>query len=205
MPTRQGGLAGSRSALRVLGYLWCSWVLAGATAVPRGAGHPVRPMLAWLCPGASGDGPGTHLAAGCMPQAGVGVPTASDSRPRRRRRGGWARHLRPPHRGSPGRRRAAPRSAPTAPRSAIPGQVRARSPPTEPIEPSSRNPSTFLHTATGASSAYKEPARRKRCSFALIPAAARSLARELQPSPQALDALLANSAIRASEMPIDRS
>ena len=134
MPTRQGGLAGSRSALRVLGYLWCSWVLAGATAVPRGAGHPVRPMLAWLCPGASGDGPGTHLAAGCMPQAGVGVPTASDSRPRRRRRGGWARHLRPPHRGSPSRRRAAPRSAPTAPRSAIPGQVRARSPPTEPIE-----------------------------------------------------------------------
>jgi hypothetical protein len=62
------------------------------------------------------DGRRSRLAAGRTRRAGAGVPAASGSRSWCRRRGGRARRWRPPREWSPGRRQAAPRSAPAAPR-----------------------------------------------------------------------------------------
>jgi hypothetical protein len=90
------------------------------------------PMLVWMCYWAFGDGRGSRLAAGRTPRAGAAAPAASGSRSWCRRRGGRAQRWRPPHRWWPGRRQAAPRSAPASPRSAqfraVPSPHRRRLP-----------------------------------------------------------------------------
>jgi hypothetical protein len=81
---------------------------------------------------AVGLGPELSLELHQAPDPGV-VRTGYRARPWRRPRGGW-----------PGRRRAAQRTGPAAPRSAVPGQGRAMSPPTQNIEQGFETPSTFL-------------------------------------------------------------
>jgi hypothetical protein len=82
---------------------------------------PMRPRTEFV------DGRGIHLAAGRTPLVGAGAPAASGSRSWCHRRGCRARRWRPPYRWWPGRRRAALRTAPAAPRSAGPGPGRAKS------------------------------------------------------------------------------
>jgi hypothetical protein len=95
------------------------------------------------------DGRGTRLAAGRTPLAGAGVPAGSGSRSWCRRRGGRARRWWPPSGSWPGRRRAAPRTAPAAPRSAGPNLGRARSPPDQGIEHKFEGGSGTLRSPTG--------------------------------------------------------
>src|SRR4029450_2435428 len=59
------------------------------------------------------------------------------------------RRCRPPRGWGPGRRRAAPRIAPAAPRSASPGPGRARSPPAQRIEHKFETESRTLRSPTG--------------------------------------------------------
>jgi hypothetical protein len=123
-------------------------MLAWATAVPAGAGHPVGRYVA-VCAATAAfvDGRGSRLAAGHTPLAGAGAPAASGSRSWCRRRGGRARRWRPPPGPWPGRHPAAPRTAAAAPRSAGPSLGRARSPPDHSIE----------HKFEGGSAALRSP------------------------------------------------
>ena len=100
------------------------------------------------------DGRGSRLAAGRTPLAGAAAQAASDSRSWCRRRVRRARRRRPPPGWRPSRRRAAPRTAPAAPRSAGPGPGRARSPPTEGIEHKFENESGTLRSPTEPLTAY---------------------------------------------------
>jgi hypothetical protein len=99
------------------------------------------------------DGRGSRPVAGSRPRAGVVAQAASGSRSWCRRRRCTASPQRPPCGGWPGPRRAALRTAPAAPRSAVPGQGRAKSPPTQDIEHEFENPSSVLRIATGTTSA----------------------------------------------------
>jgi hypothetical protein len=100
----------------------------------------------WMCDWAFGDGRGSRLAAGRMPRAGAGVPAASGSRSWCRRRT-YGSTLAAARRWWPGRRRAAPRTAPAALRWAGPAPGRAKSPPKESIEHLFATGSAFLLTA----------------------------------------------------------
>jgi hypothetical protein len=108
----------------------------------------IRPMLGWMCYWAFVDGRGNRLAAGRTPRAGAGVPAASGSRFWCRRRGCTARPWRPARGRWRGRRRAAPRNAPAAPRSAGPSLGRARSPPNQAIEQKFERGSVTLRSPT---------------------------------------------------------
>jgi hypothetical protein len=102
-------------------------------------------------------GRGSRLAAGRTPLVGAAAQAASGSRSWRHRRGGRARRWRPPHRWWPDRRRAAPRTAPAAPRSAGPGPGRATSPPDQCIEHKFEGESATLLSPTGAAQRLGEP------------------------------------------------
>jgi hypothetical protein len=102
-----------------------------------------------VIPAAFVDGRGSRLAGGRRPLAGAGAPAASGSRSWCHRHGPTARRWRPPDRWWPGRRRAAPRTAPAALQSAGPGLGRAKSPPEQAIEHVFGIPSAMLPTATG--------------------------------------------------------
>jgi hypothetical protein len=84
-------------------------------------------------PGSVG-GRGNRPGAGHRPRVGAAAPAASGSRSWCRRRGRTARFWRPARPRWPGRRRAAPRTAPAALRSAGPGLGRARCPLKQTIE-----------------------------------------------------------------------
>ena len=90
------------------------------------------------------DGLGSRLAAGRTPLAEAGAPTASDSRSWCRWRRCRARCRRPPLGGWPSRRRAVPRTALVALRSAGPDLGRAKSPPAQVIEHSFGSQSATL-------------------------------------------------------------
>jgi hypothetical protein len=141
------------------------------------------------------DGPGSRPAADGRPRAGVDAQAASGSRSWCRRRGCTARPWRPPRGPWPGRRRAVPRTAPAAPPSAVPGQGRAKSPPTQAIEHQFEDQSSILRTATGATlSLYGR--------VAVIPRSG-SFARTFS-QPQTLSRPLTDPAVGAGEVPIDR-
>jgi hypothetical protein len=131
--------------------LWCSWMLAWATAVPGGAGRPAGQYLGVCATAAFVDGRGSRLVAGGTPLGGAGAPAASGSRSWCRRRGCTAQRWRPPRRWWPSQRRATPRTAPAAPRSAGPGPGRARSPPNQAIEHKFEGASGRLRSPTGRS------------------------------------------------------
>jgi hypothetical protein len=95
------------------------------------------------------DGRGSRLGAGRTPRAGAGAPAASGSRSWCRRRGYTARPRRPARGRWRGRRRAAPRTAPVALRSAGPSPGRAKSPPNQVIERMFENASARLLSPTG--------------------------------------------------------
>jgi hypothetical protein len=144
-----GGRARRRS------FLWCSWMLEWATAVPGAADHSGR-ADAWLyvlLPRSS-----TVEVAATPPAVrpdGAGAPAASGSTPRPCQREGRARRWPRPHRWWSGRRRAAPRSAPAAPRSADPGLGgRAKSPLNQAIEHEFESGSGTLRSPPGAHSLW---------------------------------------------------
>ena len=149
-------------------------------------------------PGIGGQGPAAVQVAapavGGRPRAGVVAQAASGSRSWCRRRGCTARPWRPPRGPWPGRRRAAPRTAPAAPPLAVPGQGRAKS-----HRPDYRTP--VREPNPQACVPRQEPLSACMDGLPSFHEAARSLA--LQPSPP-LSALLADPAIRAGEVPIDR-
>jgi len=135
-----------------------------------GTSVPLHQLVAVFCVG--GWDPSTVDVAAPSPAVGLGVgvvaQAASGSRFWRRRRVYRARPWRRPRGGWLGRRRAARRTAPAAPRSAVPGQGRAKSPPIQNIEHEFEAPSTFLRTTTGATpSLYGPPP--KRILLAVIP------------------------------------
>ena len=103
------------------------------------------------------DGRGSRLAVGRMPLAGAGVPAASGSRSWCRRRRCRARPRRPARARWRGRRRATPRTAAAAPRSAGPSPGRAKSPPDQRIEHKFDNGSATVHSPTRAAQGLGGP------------------------------------------------
>jgi hypothetical protein len=138
-----------------------SWMLACATAIPRGGGHPGRGRCPAVCTTvAFVDGRGSHLAGGGTPLGGAAARAASGSRFWCRRRGSRARRWRPPPGWWPSRRRAAARTAAAVPRSAGPGPGRAKSPPRQPIELTFERESGMLPTATGRAPGHRGDRKR---------------------------------------------
>jgi hypothetical protein len=138
------GRVGSRSRLLEGAHRTC-WSRSGIPMVLLQVG--VRHRGSWRCRSSwSGrrladsataafvGGQGSRLAAGRTPLVGTGVPAASGSRSWCRQRVHTARRQRLPPGEWPSRRRAAPRTATTAPRSAGPGPGHAKSPPSQAIE-----------------------------------------------------------------------
>jgi hypothetical protein len=93
-------------------------------------------------------GRGSRPGACRTPVAGAAAPAASGSRPRCRPSDDRARCLRRVRGRWPGRRRAAPRTAPAGPRAAGPNPSRARSPPNQRIEHKFENGSGTLRSPT---------------------------------------------------------
>jgi hypothetical protein len=142
-----GGPAGTPRALDATRWRRGTGRVAATTAGPRTGAGPGRgvgaageavhwprrmssaSLSAWMRrrTGSVG-GQGSRLGGGGTPRAGVGAQAASGSRPECRRHRCTARPWRPARGRWPGRRRAALRTAPTAPRSAGPSRPRAKSP-----------------------------------------------------------------------------
>ena len=121
---------------------------SGRSISCRMASAPTSGLTRHRQPG-FGGGRGSRLAAGRTPLAGAGAPAASGSRSWCRRHGGRAQRWSPPLGGRPARRRAAPRTAPAALRSADPALGRAKCPPRQDIERMFEIESGMLLTATG--------------------------------------------------------
>jgi hypothetical protein len=158
---------------------------------PLGTGIPVAAgvvRLLCVCRPGSVAGPGSRRAAGGRPAAAGGAPAASGSRPWCRPHGGRARRRRPACGRWPGRRPAALRTAPAAPRLAGPAPGRTKSPPQQATQTYVRNEAGRRRVARqpSAAAATFMPGRKgKLASSVESPATARCSSRLVRPQRQA--------------------